>query len=95
MTIPFTTESIFFAITIIGLAFTIYRSYRDPQAKSEIGDAVMRDQIDGLKLAMEKILTNHLPHMDAKIENIHTDISILKISIAQLSVIIDERIPRK
>ena len=95
MTIPFSTETINFTVLMGGIAFAIYRSYRDPQSKSETTDAVMREQINNLRLAMETIATNHLPHLDAKITGIHEDVSQLKVGFAELRTTINERIPKK
>lgn len=91
----FSPDYILFALTIGGIAFAIYRSYRDPQANSDRTDAVLEVKIGSLQTSVARILENHLPHLDAKVEDIHGDISQLKISVAQLTTIIDERIPRK
>lgn len=95
MDISLTSNNILFTITIAGVMFAIYRSYRDPQTSSERTDAVMGVRIDNLQTAMDKILSNHLPHLDAKIEDIHADVSQLKTTVTQLATVIEERIPRR
>lgn len=95
MSFPFTTDDILFAITIGGVAFAIYRSYRDPQNASERVDAVLKEQVCGLRSSLDKVTTNHLPHIDAKIDAIQAQIAEQDKSIVKLATIIDERIPRK
>lgn len=88
-------DYIMFGLTLGGIAFAIYRSYRDPQANSDKVDAVTEVRITMLQEGLTKIMTNHLPHMDAKIEDIHHDIAMLKESVVRLTTVIEERIPRK
>jgi uncharacterized membrane protein len=99
MTIPFTTESIFFMITIVGVLFSIYRSYRDPQSKSEIGDAVMSERISVLGATVQKIVSNDLPHIDARVQVINDNQVKLMVDVsskfAKIEAILNERLPTR
>lgn len=92
-------DALLSVVTLGGVAFAVYRSYRDPQTNSERTDAVMNNEISHLKADVTTILSNHLPHIDAMIKDIHNDQAAYALEIStkltRLETIIDERIPRK
>ena len=90
-----TPGNITFTLGILGIIFTVYSYFRQPDIDADKKDALL----DFRLTAIEKNLTNDLPHIDAQIKDIHNDLSKFKMeisnSITKLSTIIEERIPKK
>jgi len=45
--------------------------------------AVMQEKINVLDRNMEKVLNNHLPHIQEELEGMRKDITLLKVSLAR------------
>lgn len=80
---------------LLGIIFTVYKYFRDPQIRTEKLDAVMELRLSNMEIAIQKMITNHLPHMDAKINAIQSQLAEQDKSIVRLGTIIEERLPRK
>ena len=93
------TQYALFAITILGTVFAVYRTFREPDEDARVHIAVINQRLDTLSGSVDKIMTNHLPHMDAKINAIQKDLArnnvIMTEKFTQLFTIIDERFPKK
>lgn len=95
MLIPLTTESILFSLAIGSATFAVYRSFREPDVLADKEIAVMETRLVFIHDSIVKILNNDLPHLDAKIEDIHSDVAQLRVLVTQLATIIEERIPKR
>lgn len=109
MTDILTTSNVMFAIGIVGIIFSIYRYFRDPQVKSEKSDALMEQRIqfereatalrfkdmqDGINAA-NALAQNHIHTVDTKVDGLINVVGQMGRDIVQLRTIIEERIPRK
>ena len=104
-----TPSNVMFALGIIGILFSVYRYFKDPQTKSEQTDALMKQQIDWQMTATEKRFAsmqesfnslllqsnNHIHTVDTKVDKVNEAMIEMGKSIVQLSTIINERIPKK
>jgi len=90
-----TPTNILFVIGLLGTIFTIYNYFRDPQVKSEKMDAITAIQIDGLQKDVKAVMSNHLPHIDQRLNSLHESINTTNQNVVRLATIIDERIPKK
>lgn len=84
-----------FLIGLIGVIFTVYTYFRDPQVKSEKTDAINALQIDTLEQNLKAVMENHLPHIDQRLNSLHDSINTTNQNVVRLATIIDERIPKK
>jgi hypothetical protein len=105
---------------LFGIAFTIYKSYNNPQKKLEKRQAVADKEVEGKahilaqQLQWEKesnerrfkeltdcfnnsntTATNHLNHIDAKVDGVSSQVNLMNVQIIKLATIIEERIPTK
>lgn len=78
-----------------GVVFTIYNYFRNPQITLEKSDAIVEVRLRNLEADVEKVLENHLPYLDSKINMIQQQLADVDKSIVCLRTIIDERIPKK
>lgn len=90
-----TPSNILFFLAIMGLVFTVFRYFRDPQVDSEKYDALLGLQVKGLQDNVTLILSNHLPHIDQRLESLRKDLTQMNESLVKLATIIDERVPKK
>jgi hypothetical protein len=93
-----TQDDIAYVLAILGLLgiiFTIYKYFRDPQVATEKSDALLELRMKNLEDSVTKLLENHLPHIDARLLRLQEQVSIVNTSLVQLTTIIDERIPKK
>lgn len=83
-----TPTNVLLAITLIGTIVAVYRSYRDPDVQSDKDIALITQRLGIIE-------TNHLAHLNAKVDVMFQNISDLGKEVVKLGVIIDERIPKK
>lgn len=89
-----TTTNVLFAITIIGILFNIYRSYKDPQTSSEKDSIKLTDRVATLELSIKEVREQHLKAVETDLKNLNITLQKLSETVVKLSTIIDERIPR-
>jgi hypothetical protein len=104
-----TPGNVTFAIGILGVIFTIYNYFRNPQIKTEQKDALQSQEIkfmcesnDRRFLAIQERFdgmllqsNNHIHTVDTKVETLTSSINDMGKEITKLATIIDERIPKK
>ena len=87
-----------FALGLIGILFTVFRSVYDPQKRSETNDLLM-EQLIGKNQADIKTLTkqtdNHIHTIEVKVDAIKAEVNDLTKGLVRLETIINERIPPK
>ncbi len=104
-----TPQNIMFIIGIIGMMFSLFLYFKNPQIDSDKRDALLdqsvknntesvdrrfkeiQDNFQGLLLQNN----NHIHTLDTKIDAMGNHMTNLKIEVAKLATIIEERIPRK
>ena len=105
----FTTSNVMFVIGLIGIIFTVFKAFYDPQKKFETNDLLIEQKSNFLADAYDKkfadvqtnidnlntINQNHLHTLDIKIDNLSVQVSSICKDIIKLETIINERIPRK
>lgn len=104
-----TPSNIMFALGILGIIFTVYNYFRNPQIKSEKIDALLQQRMQWTSEATDKrfcdmnvnikdamtLAQNHIHTVDTKVENLIKTVGIMSNEITRLSTIIEERIPKK
>ncbi len=104
-----TTQNVVFIIGILGVIFSVYRHFRDPQNTSELNDALMGQQMKHYTETTEKRFSeiqenfkllllqsnNHIHTVDTKVDKLHASVNEMGTSVTKLGTIIEERIPRK
>ena len=93
------TEYILFGISMLGVIFAVYRTFKQPDDDAKLHLAVLDVKMDGLDKAMLKMITNDLPHIDAQLQDIRITNArhdtLVAEKFATLFAIFDERFPRK
>lgn len=108
MTELFTPSNITFAIGIIGVVFSVFLYFKNPQFNSEKQDALMEQQMKFMVEATEvrfKAMqdnfnalllqsNNHIHTVDTKVDVVGKNMNIMSNEITRLATIIEERIPK-
>lgn len=104
-----TPGNVMFVVGLIGILFTVYNSFRNPQIDSDKKDALLAQQLQFMNESTERRFTemaerltqamglaqNHIHTVDTKVETLNTTVGAMGIQIATLGTIIEERIPKK
>lgn len=104
-----TTENILFIVSALGIIFSIFFYFRNPQIKLEQEDALVNQQlkyfaesVDARFKTMQDNFqslllqsNNHIHTVDTKVDRLSTSISEMSNSIVKLGTIIEERVPKK
>ncbi len=94
MTIPITTTSVLFAITILGTIFGIYNYFKRPQDKSEKDGIRLSDRVTNIEKELKEVRETHLLAMEKDLKALTDSVHQLSLTVTKLSTVIDERIPR-
>lgn len=81
-------------LTLFGMIFTVFSYINKPQTTSDKNDALMAQSINQLQVDFSNLRDNHVHTIDTKLDQTISNVSTLAIHVAQLSTIIDERIPK-
>lgn len=79
---------------LIGIIFTIYNTFRNPQIKNDQATLKLREDFDSLRDVVDEIKEKHLASVEANIKELSQTIHDLTITVTRLSTVIDERIPK-
>lgn len=104
-----TPSNITFSIGILGVLFTVYSYFRNPQVEEEKRAAILAKQVNWTSESVEKrfsvmqdnikdaflMATNHTHTVEVKVDELNRIIHSLENTVTKLNTIIDERIPRK
>lgn len=95
MNISFLLEITIAVSTIMGMIFSIFIYFKNPQIQSDKNDALMGQSIHQLQLDLTNLRDNHLHTLDQKIDSTISSVNTISIEVAKLGTIINERIPSK
>ncbi len=97
-----TPPNIVFTVGMIGILFSIYRYFKEPQIKSDKKESILSLEIQQLKqeiLDLKKetinLKDNHIHALQMAIENTNSNVNSLTVQVAKLATIVDERVPKK
>lgn len=90
-----TTSNIVFFLGVIGVIFSVYNYFRNPQIKADTKDALMAQRLDSLSAQIINLRDNHIHSLQGAIEQTNKNVNALAIEVTRLGTIIDERIPKK
>ena len=104
-----TPSNITFGLGIIGLIFTVYSYFKNPQIDGEKKDALLAQQvqwtIEGNERRFKEMQenfnqlllqsNNHIHTVDVKVDKVVDSVSMMSNEITKLGTIIEERIPKK
>jgi len=109
MTEILTTSNVMFALGILGIIFSVYNYFRNPQIKSERIDALLDQRVKfanemndrrfvevqkDIKVAFE-LAQNHSNEALAGVKELTSVVNSMGRELSKLSTIIEERIPKK
>lgn len=95
MTDTITPSNVTFAIGILGIIFSIYSYFRNPQIKSEKTETVLALKIQNLAEELVDLKKNHIHTLETKYETMNTSFNTLANQVTRLATIIEERIPKR
>lgn len=106
MPINLTSANITFIIGLLGVLFTVFNYFRNPQIQSDKLDALMKQNLEfiarefnarfkSLDEQFANLRDNHVHTLETKIDNNNKDLARMAVEVAKLTTIIDERIPKK
>lgn len=104
-----TPSNIVFVIGLLGVLFSIFIYFKDPQIAAEKTDALLKQQMgffidttekrfQTMQESFNKLLlqsNNHIHTVDTKVDKLYGSMDELGKQVVKLSTIIDERIPKK
>jgi len=104
-----TPSNIMFALGLLGVLFSVYHYFRNPQIKADKTDALLAQKIQWDKEGNERrfaeiqdnikdafsLAQNHTHSVELKVDELTKDVKILSGKIIELATIISERIPKK
>jgi hypothetical protein len=104
-----TQSNVMFAIGILGVIFTVYNYFRNPQINQDKKDALLAQQIQWMiegtdrrfKTTQESFQqlilqsNNHIHTIDVKVDGLNHNVCSMENEITKLSTVIDERIPKQ
>lgn len=88
-------QNITFVIGLLGILFTVYNKFTVPQINSDKTDALLMQQLSDLQTDVINLRDNHIHSLDVKLDLTTESINKINVEVARLSVIIEERIPKK
>lgn len=88
-------ETVILATTVIGVIFSVYLHFRNPQIKSDQTIIRLKEDLETLKAVVVDVKERHLIAVDQEMKALTHTISQLSLTVTRLSTIIDERIPKK
>lgn len=88
-----------FSLAIGTAMFATYRTFKDPDVRADRELALHTLRIVSLESSIVKLVTNDIPHIDAKIEALavaaaNHDRAVAE-NFAKVFTILEERVPRK
>ncbi len=103
-----TPQNITFVLGIMGIIFTIYRHFKDPDVEADKKAGLLAQQVQWSEQGTDRrfkdmqesfsvLVTNnqnHLHTVDTKVDALNQTVAAMRVDIGKLSTIIDERIPR-
>ena len=104
-----TPQNVTFVLGILGVIFTIYNYFKNPQTQEEKKAALLAQQVQWTIEGSERRFkdmqesfnglllqsNNHIHTVDTKVDVLTGKINDMAVIIEKLSTIIDERIPKK
>lgn len=89
-----TPQNIMFVIGLMGIVFTIYNYFKNPQIKTDQETISLKSEITVLKGEIKEIKETHLRTLEGEIKNLNSSVNQLSGTVIKLATIIDERIPK-
>lgn len=89
-----TPSNITFALGIIAIIFSVYRSFKEPQIKTDQESIKLSDRIANVEKSVVEIREKHLTSVESDLKQLNAAINDLAKTVVRLSTIIDERIPK-
>lgn len=104
--LQFTPSTITFVLGLLGIMFTVYNYFRDPQIRSDQIDALMKQNLEFISKEFSarfkfldeqfaNLRDNHVHTLETKIDSTNKDMGLMAVEIGKLSTIIEERIPKR
>lgn len=84
-------QNIVLILGIMGVLFGVHRYFRDPDVQAEKSDAILSYRLT----TVEKQMSNDIPHINAKIDLLRENVSLLRDEVIKIRTVIEERMPRK
>lgn len=89
-----TPGNITFGLGILGVIFTVYKSFTNPQIETDKEAATLKNDITNLKAEIKEIKETHLRALETEIKALNHSVGELSGTVIKLATIIDERIPK-
>ena len=92
-----TQTTINFILGIVGILsaiFTAYHFLRNPQIKTDQDSIKIKEHLESLERKVKEIEETHLKNVDADLKALTSAVNDLSKTVAVLSTIINERIPK-
>jgi hypothetical protein len=88
-------EFILTVVAVVGVMFSIYLHFRNPQIKTDQIAIKLREDVDTLTKAITEVKEKHLHAVEQDMKRLTDTINQLSLTVTKLSTVIDERIPKK
>ena len=91
------SQTIAFFLSIaaaIGVMFSVYLHFKNPQIKSAQEAVRLRKDLDALEDVVTEVKEKHLRSVEKEMKGLTTTIHHLTLTVTKLSTIIDERMPK-
>ena len=88
-------DNVEFIIYLVGLAFIVYTTFKNPQVKTEKDIIKINSSLENLQVSFTNLRDNHIHTLQQKIEATCDKQNIIENEVIKLCTIIEERIPKK
>lgn len=88
------TQTILNVIYLLGIIFAIYIYFRTPQEKAQLITSKLSEDVKDLQRQITDVRETHLKSVETDLKTLTSAVNQLSITVATLSTIINERIPR-
>lgn len=82
------------SLSFLSILFTVFNAYKKPQEDANLTSKQLRNDIDKIKEELIEVKTTHLRTVEEDLRNLTKVVNDLSLSVATLSTIINERIPK-
>lgn len=82
-------------LLILGVGFSVYKSWATPQKKNDENDIRLAERLEQVRNDLANLRDNHVHTLDIRITETNKAVQDLALQLTRLNTIIEERIPKK
>lgn len=93
--IGLTPSMIMFLLGILGMIFTVFNYFRNPQISSDKNDVVISSELKALTEKLQLLINNDIHEIKNNMQNMRLEMTDIAVRMGKVETIIEERVPRR